>query len=143
LNESVAEANLSVAGIAWDAGRYFIARRVSGGAMGDRWEFPGGKVEEGESDEDALKREYREEFGVDVTMGAFLGSAAFEHRGIPRMVKAYRIFFNDTLDLRTAFTLSEHTEWRWAALDEIDGLDFVDSDRKLLPALKRHVFCDN
>ncbi|GHV76687.1 7,8-dihydro-8-oxoguanine-triphosphatase [Spirochaetia bacterium] len=126
---------LSVAGIAWDAGRFFIARRVSGGAVGDKWEFPGGKVEEGESCEAALKREYREEFAVDISLGAFLGSASFEHRGIPRMVKAYRIFFD-----HTNFTLTEHTQWRWASLDEITGLDFVDSDRRLLPALQRAIF---
>jgi 8-oxo-dGTP diphosphatase len=141
---SVADSNVSVAGIAWDAGRFFIALRVSGGARGDRWEFPGGKVEEGESDEEALKREYREEFGVDIRMGAFLGSAHFEHRGIPRLVKAYRIFFSDAADLRSVFKLSEHTQWRWATLPEIEGLDdagaFVDSDRKLLPALKKAIF---
>jgi 8-oxo-dGTP diphosphatase len=132
---SLPVSSLSVAGIAWEAGRFFIARRVSGGAMGDKWEFPGGKVEEGESCEGALKREYREEFGVDITPGDFLGSAAFEHRGIPRLVKAYRIFFTNT-----AFTLTEHTQWRWASLTEIEGLDFVDSDRKLLPALQRAIF---
>jgi 8-oxo-dGTP diphosphatase len=103
--------------------------------MGDKWEFPGGKVEEGESCEEALKREYREEFGVDIRLGAFLGSARFEHRGIPRLVKAYRIFFTDT-----DFKLSEHTQWRWATLPEIQELDFVDSDRKLLPALQKACF---
>jgi 8-oxo-dGTP diphosphatase len=144
VRESVAGTNLSVAGIAWDAGRFFIARRVSGGAMGDKWEFPGGKVEEGESCEVALNREYREEFAVGIRIGAFLGSADFEHRGIPRVVKAYRIFFADTADLRSVFKLSEHTQWRWASLDEIEGLDdagaFVDSDRRLLPTLKTASF---
>ncbi|MFP3043017.1 NUDIX domain-containing protein [Treponema primitia] len=125
----------SVAGIAWDNGRFFIAQRISGGEMGDRWEFPGGKVEEGESDEMALKREYDEEFGVGITIGAFLGSAVFEHRGIERRVNAYRIFFSNT-----NFKLSEHTQWRWAALEEIERLPFVDSDLKLVPALKKASF---
>lgn len=122
----------SVAGIAWEGGRFFIARRVDGGDMGGKWEFPGGKVDQGESDETALKREYKEEFGVDITIGAFLGSAAFEHRRIERQVNAYRIFFTNT-----NFTLSEHTQWRWATFEEIQGLDFVDSDLKLIPALKK------
>ncbi|GHV74205.1 DNA mismatch repair protein MutT [Spirochaetia bacterium] len=108
--------------------------------MGDKWEFPGGKVEEGESCEEALIREYREEFGVSIRPGVFLGSACFEHRGINRQVKAYRIFFNDTVDLWSDFTLLEHTQWRWATLPEIEGLDFVDSDRKLLPALQKARF---
>jgi 8-oxo-dGTP diphosphatase len=121
----------SIAGIALDQGRVFIARRVSGGDMGDKWEFPGGKVEEGESDEEALRREYQEEFGVPITIGPLLGSVSFEHRGLHRL-NAYRIFFSDT-----RFKLSEHTQWRWASLDEIEKLDFVDSDRKLTPDLRR------
>jgi 8-oxo-dGTP diphosphatase len=100
--------------------------------MGDKWEFPGGKVEEGESDEDALKREYLEELGVPVTVGTPVGSAFFEHRGIPRQVNAYRIFFADT-----NFKLSEHSQWRWASLDEIEHMDFVGSDLKLLPEIKK------
>jgi 8-oxo-dGTP diphosphatase len=142
-NRQVAS-KLSVAGIAWDAGRFFVARRAGGGAMGGRWEFPGGKAEEGETCEEALRREYREEFGVSVTVGAFLGSAAFEHHGTERLVRAYRVFFSNAADLESAFKLSEHTEWRWAALGEIEGLAdagaFVDSDRKLLPSLKKASF---
>jgi 8-oxo-dGTP diphosphatase len=121
----------SVAGIAWDCGKFFIAQRIGGGDMGDKWEFPGGKVEDGESDQEALKREYLEEFGVEVSVGDFLGSAVFERRGAPRRLRAYRVSF-----VASNFTLTEHTQWRWASLEEIEQLDFVDSDRKLLPALK-------
>jgi 8-oxo-dGTP diphosphatase len=122
---------LSVAGIVWDQGRVFIAQRSGGGDMGDKWEFPGGKVEEGETDKEALVREYLEEFAVSITVGPLLGSADFEHRGIPRRVNAYRVDF-----VSRNFILSEHSRWRWAAFDEIEQLDFVDSDRRLLPALK-------
>jgi 8-oxo-dGTP diphosphatase len=122
----------SVAGIAWDSGKCFIAQRLPGGDMGGRWEFPGGKVEGAESDQEALKREYREEFAVDIAVGDFLGSAVFERRGIERRVNAYRVFF----PAAPVFTLAEHIQWRWASFDEIEQLDFVDSDRKLLPALK-------
>jgi 8-oxo-dGTP diphosphatase len=121
----------SVAGIAWERGKFFIAQRLQGGDMGGRWEFPGGKVDGGESDQEALKREYREEFAVDIAVGDFLGSAVFQRRGLERRVNAYRVFFS-VLDL----TLAEHAQWRWATLEEIAQLDFVDSDRKLLPALK-------
>ncbi|MDR1399278.1 MAG: (deoxy)nucleoside triphosphate pyrophosphohydrolase [Treponema sp.] len=120
----------SVAGIAIENSRLFIAKRIPGGAMGEKWEFPGGKVEDDESDADALRREYREEFGIDVTVGDLLASAVFEYKG-QRQLSAYQVTFASM-----QFTLIEHTTWRWATLEEIEALDFVDSDQKLLPALK-------
>jgi 8-oxo-dGTP diphosphatase len=125
----------SVAGIAWDGGKFLIALRLKGGDMGNKWEFPGGKVDGEESDQEALKREYQEELGVEVAVGDFLGSAVFERQGLERQLKAYRVFF-----AASAFTLTAHTRWRWATLEEIEQLDFVDSDRKLLPVLKSR-FC--
>jgi len=121
----------SVAGIAFEGGKLFVARRVKGGDLGEKWEFPGGKAEEGESDTEALIREFDEEFAVGVTVGPLLGSAVFEHRGKSRNLFAYRVEFNNR-----AFTLREHTEWAWLSLEEIEKLDFAGSDRKLLPALK-------
>jgi 8-oxo-dGTP diphosphatase len=101
--------------------------------MGGKWEFPGGKVEEGESDEEALIREYYEEFGVPIRIGALLGTASFEHHGFIRILNAYRIYFASR-----SFNLTEHTEWRWVSPEEIEKLDFVESDLKLIPALKLH-----
>jgi 8-oxo-dGTP diphosphatase len=99
--------------------------------MGEKWEFPGGKTEEGESDGEALVREYAEEFAVPIRVGEFLGTASFVHKGRRRILNAYRISF-----LKTDFRLNEHSEWRWAALEEMERLDFVDSDRKLFDALR-------
>jgi 8-oxo-dGTP diphosphatase len=121
----------SVAGIAIEKGKVFIARRKAGGDLGEKWEFPGGKVEEGEGDTDALRREYREEFGVAVETGSLLAASEFIHREHKFVLNAYRIFFTDY-----HFKMTEHTEWRWAALTEIESLDFAGSDRGLLPALQ-------
>jgi 8-oxo-dGTP diphosphatase len=126
----------SVAGIALDgpAGtgrRIFIARRFPKGDLSGKWEFPGGKVEENESDAEALVREYLEELGVTVRTGPHLGAASFEHRGKTYSLNAYRIYFDST-----DFVLNEHSEWRWASFGEIEKLDFADSDRKLFPCLK-------
>ena len=124
----------SVAGIALEGGKFFIARRLPGGDLGEKWEFPGGKVEAGESDEDALIREYDEEFKVAIKPGVLLGSVSFDHHGTTHTLRAYRIYFSGK-----DFTLREHTEWRWAGLGEMEKLDFADSDRKLFFYLKSYL----
>lgn len=111
--------------------RVFIARRVSGGSMGGKWEFPGGKVEEGETDQEAIVREYGEEFAVPVRVGRKLARTEFFNRNEPVQLAAYEVFF-ESWD----FVLCEHTEWKWSGLDEIGTLDFADSDLQLIPGLR-------
>lgn len=120
----------SVAGIVRNGAQVFVARRIPGGDMGGKWEFPGGKVENGESDSEALIREYREEFGVPVRVGKLIASAQFEHRQNRHALRAYEVFF-EALD----FTLTEHTEWRWIFFRDLETLEFADSDKKLFTAL--------
>ncbi len=120
----------SVAGIVVKDGKFLVARRLPGGAMGEKWEFPGGKVESGETDQEALEREFAEEFSVGVRVGAAVASARFEHGGRSIELRAFQVFLNSE-----AFVLTEHTEWRWVRFDEIAALDFADSDRKLLPQI--------
>ena len=124
----------SVAGIAFHGTHVFVARRSPGGDLGEKWEFPGGKVEGGETGEDAVRREFFEEFGLAVEAGAFIGVSSFEHGGIIFNLRAYRVFFDGNL-LRTV-KLKEHTEWRWASFEEIKTMDFAESDCSLFPALE-------
>ncbi|MDR2865212.1 MAG: (deoxy)nucleoside triphosphate pyrophosphohydrolase [Spirochaetaceae bacterium] len=120
--------NISVAGIAGKSGKIFVARRKMGGDMGGKWEFPGGKVEEGENEEACIVREFFEEFNVGIRCGKFLGESSFEHKGIKRVLKAYSVYF-----LSFDLTLNEHDEWRWVDISEIKTLDFTPSDLMLLP----------
>jgi 8-oxo-dGTP diphosphatase len=124
----------SLAGIAVnDEGRLLIALRKPGGNVGGLWEFPGGKAEDGESDGDALEREYLEEFGVKIEVGQLLERTGFSSGKRLFSLSAYRIY-PTSFD----FTLTEHTEWKWASVDEIaSSTDFVDSDLLLIPALRR------
>jgi 8-oxo-dGTP diphosphatase len=123
----------SVAGIARKGDKIFVARRLPSGDLGNKWEFPGGKVEEGETDGEALVREYGEEFGVEVIPGPLAASASFEHNGKTYSLNAYELKLQ-SLD----FTLREHSAWRWADMAEIESLDFAESDRKLLPELQAY-----
>ena len=71
-----------VAGVLRDArGRILLARRTEGRELAGLWEFPGGKVEPGETPDDALVRELREELGVDATVGAPVACVPLEMPG--------------------------------------------------------------
>jgi 8-oxo-dGTP diphosphatase len=126
----------SVAAIAVHEGSLFIAKRVPGGDMGGKWEFPGGKVEEGEDVKEALSREMEEEFGVSVTVGRKIAGGSFVHNGIEHALDAYLVFMPGD-----QFSLTEHTGWRWARLDEIEALfakgEFTPSDYALLPQIRK------
>ncbi len=122
----------SVAGISLRAGRYFIARRLPEGDMGDKWEFPGGKLEPGEDCEQALIREYMEEFTLEIKVSMPVCEVSFKHNDSDYLLSAYSVTLPE--DLRF-IKLNEHSQWRWATLDEIMELDFADSDRKILPFL--------
>ncbi len=120
----------SVAGIVRVDGLFLVAHRLPTGVMGCRWEFPGGKVEDGESFQETLIREYQEEFGISVDVGEFIGETFFEHNGKRVMLHAYEVIFPED-DYQ--WVLTEHTEVKWVPLEEIETLLFVDSDLLLLP----------
>lgn len=126
----------SAAGIVLKNNKIFIAFRVPVGAMGERWEFPGGKVEDGESYEETLIREYKEEFALDVTVGRHIADASFVHDGKTIDLAAYEVIFSDDVQ---KIVLSEHTETRWVSIDEIKQLSFVDSDMLLYNAVAEWV----
>ncbi len=129
----------SIACIALENGKVLIAHRLPVGQMGDRWEFPGGKVEASESEETAIIREMQEEFGITVTVGEHIASASFVHNDDEVSLECFRIFVpHDGLG-KERYILTEHSEYRWALVDEIPSLFFVDSDMKLYEHVKKYV----
>jgi len=125
---------ISVAGIIVVDSYVFIARRLNIGQMGNRWEFPGGKVEDGEDPKLALRREYKEEFNADVSVGKEIATGHFTHNGCDVKLIAYEVSFNDE-DIN--WILTEHSEVKWVPLDEIPKENFVDSDLMLYDDIKR------
>lgn len=118
----------SIAGIAIKDYTVFVAKRLPGGDLGGKWEFPGGKLEAGEDDCQALVREYGEEFGVPITVGEKLGESSFSHKNDIYKLAAYLIFFSDQ-----TMRLNEHEAARWLKAEDLVQLDLADSDRTLLP----------
>ena len=125
---------ISVAGIAVVDSYVFIARRLNIGQMGGRWEFPGGKVEDGEDPVEALVREYMEEFNVDISVGSQIATGFFTHNEKQVKLIAYEVFFNEE-DIN--WILTEHSEVQWVKLDEIPTQNFVDSDLMLYDKIKQ------
>lgn len=122
--------NQSIAGIARKGELYLVARRKAGGALSLKWEFPGGKLEPGETHQEAMVREWDEEFKIPVETGQFLCRGTFYHNNKEFVLSAYEVHL-----LSEDFSLIEHTEIRWETLSDISRMDLADSDRELLPEL--------
>lgn len=103
--------------------RVFAAKRGAGKAMEGFWEFPGGKVEPGESHAQALARELNEELELDVTVGQFLVTATHDAGSTTIELSTY------LCDL-TAGTpvLKEHSEAWWIPAEELSSLTWAPAD---------------
>lgn len=130
----------SIACIDYRSGKIFIAKRQMVGDMGGRWEFPGGKIEDGEDLQTAVVREMQEEFGVTVTVGRKITSGTFTHKGKPCTLDVLEVTFpHDGIEKK--FELTEHTDYKWADIDLIPSLNFVDSDLSIYNDVKK--WCEN
>jgi A/G-specific adenine glycosylase len=125
-----------VGGIVWDGeplapgARHLIAKRKADDMLGGLWEFPGGRVEEGETHEEALVRELREELGIAVEV-------------IAPFVQIDHAYTHFRITLRTYHCRHvggepraiDCADWTWVRPDELDDYAFPTADRKILDAL--------
>jgi 8-oxo-dGTP diphosphatase len=118
-----------VAAVIQREGRYLITRRSEGTHLAGLWEFPGGKVDQTEAPETALRRELREELGVDSTVGELIETVTWTY---PE--KTVRIlFFRCTLHGEPCS--QEGQEMRWADGQTLSTYTFPDADRRLVERL--------
>lgn len=112
------------AGVVERDGRIMICRRKPGVHNGLKWEFPGGKLEKGESPEAALKRELMEELGIDVEVGRIRDALlhAYPDRDVLILFYGCRILSGEprTIDCDAI---------AWAKPEELKGYDFAEGDR--------------
>jgi 8-oxo-dGTP diphosphatase len=92
------------------------------------WEFPGGKVEPGESDEQALVREIREELGVQIEVGDYLATSIEKAGELDIELAAYFV----KLVAGTVLSSSDHDQLQWVSLDALDSVDWAPADIPLL-----------
>lgn len=102
------------------------------GEFKDGWEFPGGKVEPGESPEEAIVREIKEELEADIKVTGFLTTVEHDYS---KFHLSMDCFWAKLLD-GTEMTLLEHEAAKWLTLDEIDSVDWLPADVKVVEAIK-------
>ena len=120
-----------VAALIWEGDRFLACQRPAHKARGLLWEFVGGKVEPGESLEDALIRECREELDITVAPRDVFMEVIHEYPDLTVRLT----LFNATIAEGTPKAL-EHHDIRWITLREIDGLEFCPADEEILKKLK-------
>jgi 8-oxo-dGTP diphosphatase len=110
-------------------GRVLAARRTRPATAAGRWEFPGGKVEPGESPEQALVREVAEELGATVAVTGWLGGEAPIGSAHVLTVAVTALVDGDP-------DPTEHDEIRWLSAAELGDVDWLEPDRPFLPELR-------
>ena len=120
-----------VAALIWNDGRFLACQRPAHKARGLLWEFVGGKVEPGETKEEALIRECREELDITVSPGDVFMEVIHEY---PDLTVRLTIF-HATIAEGVPKAL-EHNEIRWITPQEIDDLAFCPADVEILEKIK-------
>ena len=121
-----------VAAVVVDDGKYLCMQRCRSkyDYISEHWEFPGGKVEEGESDHHTLLREIKEEMDWDIYVGRRLSSVIQEYPDFCITLTAYLCKGGDG-----EFKLLDHLDYKWLSREELEKLNWTEGDRKLLPYL--------
>jgi 8-oxo-dGTP diphosphatase len=118
-----------VAAVIENDGRFLLTRRQPGVHLAGMWEFPGGKIDEGESHEHALRREIREELEADIEVGSLVFEITHEYP--ERTIALY--FYECTLVGEPRPLLGQ--EMRWVARQELRSLGFPPADAELITRL--------
>lgn len=119
-----------VAAIIYKDGAYFATQRGYGEFEG-MWEFPGGKIELGESRESALKREIQEELSIDITVNKFLCTTDYDYSSFHLTMHCYLCSIESgEIELR------EHKSARWLTVDMLDSVEWLPADLEVVEKLK-------
>ncbi len=122
-----------VAALIWDNNKFMICQRPPHKARGMLWEFVGGKVEPGETEEEALIRECKEELGVLLSVGEEFMCVTHEYPDITVRLT----LFSATIKEGTPLLL-EHNALAWITPSEIPNFEFCPADEEILKAITAH-----
>lgn len=122
-----------VAAVIMRDGKVFATQRGYGDFK-DGWEFPGGKVEAGESPEDALRREIREELETEIGVGHLIDTVEYDYPAFHLSMRCYACSI-----VSGNLHLVEHESARWLTADELHCVNWLPADDQLLPLIEREL----
>ena len=120
-----------VAALIWNQSRFMICQRPANKARGLLWEFVGGKVEPGESKEQALIRECQEELAITLDVGEVFMDVVHEYPDLTVHLTLFHATIREGIPLKL-----EHNDIRWITVDEIDQYEFCPADVEILRRIK-------
>lgn len=120
-----------VAAIIRDSDERVFCTQRGYGEWKDWWEFPGGKIEAGESHKDALRREIREELATDIEVGSLLTTVEYDYPKFHLTMHCYLCTV-----VRGNLTLLEHEDARWLRKEELDTVRWLPADRSIIELLR-------
>ena len=122
-----------VAAVICQSGRIFATQRGYG-PYKDMWEFPGGKIEPGETPEAALIREIREELDTEIAVDEKISQVEYDYPEFHLSMACYLCTV-----LSGALTLKEHESARWLRANELDAVNWLPADQSVLEILRHRM----
>ena len=112
--------------------RIFATQRGYG-EWKDWWEFPGGKIEQGETPEEALKREIREELSAEISIDQFLCTVDYDYPTFHLTMHCYLCSLQ-----KESLRLNEHEAALWLTRDELNNVKWLPADLEIIEKIKEH-----
>ena len=121
------------AALIFNGGKIFATKRGASPYpyVAHKYEFPGGKIEAGESGEEAVKRELQEELNMQIQVGSLYAKHTFEYPDFIITLSLYEC------EMLSNFTLNEHESYAWIAPKDLNEAEWAPADADILASLKR------
>ena len=110
-----------------EEGKIFCCKRGPGRALANKWEFPGGKIEQNETKEEALVREIKEELKSDIEVIKYIGLSNYEYNDLDKPFSITMYAYLCKL-INSNFELTEHIDSCYTSVEEMKLMDFAAAD---------------